>query len=166
MPSKYFKHLYRLYILHRSYDKKSSIMSINAYYWAFMWIIIKACVCYFHQIFIFSPNDSPSKTEKCFLFHLKSSFHSRDVQIFVFLSFPLFLPVGHCFGGWSKINLKVHDVINCLNKNSINNFVWYLQKEKRCDSETLAIDGISHKEQCYRKIMQKMCSKSWTQTSL
>ena len=24
----------------------------------------KACVCYFHQIFIFSPNDSPSKTMK------------------------------------------------------------------------------------------------------
>ena len=26
--------------------------------------IVKACVCYFHQIFIFSPNDSPSKTMK------------------------------------------------------------------------------------------------------
>ena len=25
---------------------------------------IKACVRYFHQIFIFSPNDSPSKTMK------------------------------------------------------------------------------------------------------
>ena len=37
--------------------------------------------------------------EKCFLFHLKSSFHSRDIQFFVFLSFPLFLPVGHCFRG-------------------------------------------------------------------
>ena len=37
--------------------------------------------------------------EKCFLFHLKSSFRSRDIQIFVFPAFPLFLPVGHCFGG-------------------------------------------------------------------
>ena len=25
---------------------------------------LKACVRYFHQIFIFSPNDSPSKTMK------------------------------------------------------------------------------------------------------
>ena len=25
---------------------------------------IKACVCYFYEIFIFSPNDSPSKTMK------------------------------------------------------------------------------------------------------
>ena len=27
-------------------------------------LLFKACVCYFHQIFIFSPNDSPSKTMK------------------------------------------------------------------------------------------------------
>ena len=40
------------------------------------------------QFFIFSPNDSPSKTEKCFLFHLKSSFRSRDIQIFVFFPLP------------------------------------------------------------------------------
>ena len=59
----------------------------------------KACVCYCHQIFIFSPIDSPSKTEKCFLFQLKSSFHSLDIQFVIFLSSPLFLPVGHCFRG-------------------------------------------------------------------
>ena len=91
---------------------------------------------------------------------LKSSFRSQDIQFFVFLSFLLFLPVGHCFGGWSKINLKVHDVINCLNKNSVTHFVWYLGKEKRYDNETLSIDGVSDKEHFYRKIMQKMCSKS------
>ena len=33
---------------------------------------------------MFSPNDSLSKTEKYFLFHLKSSFRSRDIQTFVF----------------------------------------------------------------------------------
>ena len=33
--------------------------------------------------FIFAPNHSPSKTEKCFSFHLKSSFHSHGIQIFV-----------------------------------------------------------------------------------
>ena len=27
-------------------------------------VVLKACVRYFHQIFIFSPNDSPSKTMK------------------------------------------------------------------------------------------------------
>ena len=51
---------------------------------------VKACVCYFHQIFIFSQNDSPSKTvKKCFLFHLKSSFLSCDIHFFViFPHFP------------------------------------------------------------------------------
>ena len=68
-------------------------------------------------------------------FHLQSTFHSRDIQFFVFLSFPLLLPVGHYFRGWSKINPKVYDVINCLNKNSVTNFVWYLEKEKRYDIE-------------------------------
>ena len=58
--------------------------------------------------------------EKCFLFHLKSSFHSTDIQFFVFLSSHLFLPVSHCFRGWSKINLKVCDVINCLVHQTVN----------------------------------------------
>ena len=48
---------------------------------------LKACVCYFWSIF-FSPNDSPSKTVKCFLFHLKISFHFWDIQIFVFFTLP------------------------------------------------------------------------------
>ena len=54
--------------------------------------------------------------EKCSLFHLKSSFRSRDIQIFVFLSFPLFLPVSHCFRGCLKTSLRVYDIINRLNK--------------------------------------------------
>ena len=64
---------------------------------------------------------------------------------------PSFLHVGHCFRGWSKINRKVHDVINCLNKNSLTHFVWYLEKE----IETLSIEGVSDKKHFYRKIMQK-----------
>ena len=114
----------------------------------------KACVRYFLSSCYFSPNDSPSKNYKnCFLFYLKSSFHSRDIQIFVFLSSPLFLPVSHCFRGCSKINLKVYDVINCLNKNLVTHFVWYPEKEKRYDKETLSIDRVSNKEQFYGKIM-------------
>ena len=43
----------------------------------------------FYQIFIFSQNDSPLKTmTDVFLFHLKSSSPSRDIQIFVIFSFP------------------------------------------------------------------------------
>ena len=39
---------------------------------------------FFHQFFIFSPNDSPFKNyEKYFLFHLKGSFRSRDIPQFL-----------------------------------------------------------------------------------
>ena len=95
-----------------------------------VWVSFKSCVSWFHQIFIFSSNGSPSKTEKCFLFHAKSSFRSQDIQFFLFPSFPLFLPVDHFFRGWSKINLKVYDFISCINMTSITHFVWYLDKEK------------------------------------
>ena len=105
---------------------------------------LKACVCNF---------DSSSKTMKnAFLFHLKNSCCSGDNHIFVFPSSPLFLPVSHCFGGWLKIILKVYDVINCLNKNLITHFVWYLEKEKKYDIETLSIDKVLNKEYFYEKI--------------
>ena len=57
-------------------------------------------------------------------------FSSQDIQIFVFLSCPLFLLVKHCFRGWSNINLKVYDIINCLNKKLITRFVWYFGMER------------------------------------
>ena len=97
---------------------------------------------------------------KMFLFHLKNFFHSQDIQNFVFPSSPLFLPVSNCFRDWSKINLKVYDVINCLNKNLITHFVWYLEKEKIYDIETLSIDRVLNKEHFNGKIMHKMCTES------
>ena len=45
-------------------------------------------------------------------FLLKSSFHSRNIQIFVCLFSPLFFTAAHCFWGWKKTNLKVYDVTN------------------------------------------------------
>ena len=106
--------------------------------------------------FLFLAKWQPFKNyEKCFLFHLKSSFRSQDIQIFVFPSSPLFLPVSHCFRAWSKINLKVYDVINCLNKNLMTHFLWYVEKGKRYDIETLCIDWVLNKEHFYEKIMQK-----------
>ena len=62
-------------------------------------------------------------SKKLFSFSRYSNFCISDLR--------LFLPVGHCFRVWSKMNLNVYDVINCLNKNSITQFVWYLEKEKK-----------------------------------
>ena len=104
--------------------------------------LFKACVRYFLWNFYFSPNDSPLKLWKMFFFNLKSSFRSQDIQIFGYLSSPLFFPVSRCFRGWSKKNLKVYDVINSLDKNLITHFVWYFEKEMRCDIKTLSIDRI------------------------
>ena len=104
-----------------------------------------------HQIFIFNQMITLQNYEKCFLFHLKSSFRSWDIQIFVFSSSPLFFPVSHCFRGWSKKNLKVYDVINCLNKNLITHFLWYLGKKKRYGIESLSTDRVLNKEHFYGK---------------
>ena len=52
----------------------------------------------------FLPNDSPLKTMKRFLFRRKSSFSSRDIQVFV-----IFSPHFHTFqiqkGKWKWNNL-------------------------------------------------------------
>ena len=123
------------------------------------WGDLKLVSDIFYQNFISYQMIALQKLWKMFLFHLKSSFRSRDIQIFVFPSSPLFLPVSHCFRGWWKINLKVYDVTNCLNKNLLTHFVWYLAKEKRYDIETLSIGRVLNKEHFYWKIMQKMCTR-------
>ena len=82
-------------------------------------VTFKACVCYFLSKFYFPLNDSPSKTMKNVLFHLKGSLRSRDFQVFVFPSSLLSPPVSYCFRGWSKINLKVYSIIICPNENFI-----------------------------------------------
>ena len=89
--------------------------------------------------------------EKRFLFYLKGSFRSQDIEIFVFLSSSRLFPIGHCFRGWLKINLTVHDVTNCLNRNLITSFVCCFEKEKRYDIETLSIDRVLDKKDLHGK---------------
>ena len=121
----------------------------------FYFLVFKASVRYFLSNFIFHQMIALQKP-----FHLKCSLRSWNIQIFPFLTSPLFLPVSHCFRGWSKINLKVYGIINCLRKNLITHFVRYLEKEKRYDVEALFIDRVLNKDYFHRKIMQKMRAKS------
>ena len=123
-------------------------------------LYLKLVSAIFYEIFIFLQMMVLWKLRKMFFISSKSSFRSRDIQICVFSSSLLFLHVSHCFTGWSKKNLKVYDVINGLNKNLITHFVWYLEKNIRCDIEALSIDRVFNKEDFYRKIMLKMCTKS------
>ena len=71
----------------------------------------------------------------------------------------LFSPVGHCFKGWSKTNFKVYDVNNCLNRNLITHFGWYLEKKIRYAIET-SIDRIFDITYFHGNIMQKKCYKA------
>ena len=98
----------------------------------------------------------------CPLFFIKFVFFNvslRDIQIFVFLSSPLFFPVSHCLRGWSKKNYKIYDIIHCLNKNLIAHFVWYIVKEIRCDMETLSMDRELNKKHFYWKFLSFLCRK-------
>ena len=124
---------------------------------------VKDCVRYFLSNYYFSPNDSPSKTIKILISSKKLFLFSRYSN-FCFSGFPSFFPFSHCFRSWWKINLKVCDVINYLNKNFITHFAWYLKKEKRYDNETLSIDSVLNKEHFYWKIMQKMCTRGYSLT--
>ena len=85
------------------------------------------------------------KLWKMFFISSRKLFSFLRYLNFCIFVFPLFFPVSHCYRGWSKKNLKIYDVINCLNKNLITYFVWYLEKEKRCDIETLSIGSIRYK---------------------
>ena len=128
---------------------------INTKYWPEN--SVNAHVCYFlffqHMIALQKLWKMPFISSK------KLILLSRYSNFCIFI-LPSFFPVNHCFRGWSIINLKVYDIIYCLNKDLITNFVWYLEKEKRYDIETLSIDGVLNKEHFYGKIMQKMCTKS------
>ena len=78
-------------------------------------------------------------------------FAFSSYSIFCISVFLSFFPVGHCFRGWSKMNIRVYDVISCLNKDLVAYFVWYLEKEIRFDIWTLSIDGVLNKKFFYGK---------------
>ena len=168
IAGKYFKDVYKkkkfcfwLLKIGLATSKVYLSFTISLRYVTYITLFYKACVRYFLSNFYFLPNDSPSKAmQNVFLFHLKRSFRSWDIQGFVFSSSPLSFPVSHCFRGWSKKNLKIYDVIICVNKNLITHFVWYLDKDISCDIENLSIDRELNKGNFYRKIMQKMCTNS------
>ena len=98
------------------------------------------------------------KLKKMLFISSKELFSLSRYSFFCISVLPSFSTCRPLLRGWSKINLKLHEVINCLSKISRTHFVWYLEKEKTYDIETLSIDGVSDEEQ--RKIMQKIGSKS------
>ena len=97
---------------------------------------LKLVYAIFHQIFIFLQMIALQKLWKMLFISSKKLFSFWRYSNFCIFVFPSFLPVSHCFRCWSEKNFKIYDVINSLNKNLITNFVFYLEKEIRCDIET------------------------------
>ena len=72
-------------------------------------------------------------------------------MIFKFLYFPLtlFPVVIHCFRRLLKINLKVYEVINCLNKNTKTHC--FISSEGSYDIEIWSVDRVLNKGHFYGK---------------
>ena len=87
----------------------------------FIFMLIKACI--FYHFFIFHQRIALQKLLKMFFVSSKKLIWFSRYSNFCIFIFPSFFPVGHCFRGLSSKNLKVYDVINCLNKNLITPFV-------------------------------------------
>ena len=121
--------------------------------------MLKVVLAIFYQLFISHQRIALQKLLKMFFISSKKLFSFSRYAIFCISVFPFFLSVSHCFRGWSKINIKVCDIINCLNKNLITHFVWYLKKEKGYDIETLSIDIVLNEKHFYSKIIQKICTR-------
>ena len=83
--------------------------------WELKFLMFKASAI-FYQIFVCHQMIALQELWKMLFISSKKLFF---LKISKFLSSPLFLPVSHCFRDWWKINLKVCDVMNCLNKNLI-----------------------------------------------
>ena len=122
-------------------------------------IFLKLVSAIFYQFFIFHQMIALQKLWKMFFISSKRLFSCLRYLNFCIFVFPFFSPGSHCFRGWSKKNFKIYDVINCLNKNLLTHFYWNLEKEIRCDIQTLFIDRELNQEHFYGKIIQKMCTK-------
>ena len=142
-----------LYFYKNSTNQTLTFISSKAVYF-------KTCVHYFSSNFYFHEMIALQKQWKMFFISCKKLFSFSWYSNFCISVFPSFFPVSHCFKGWFKKNLKVHDVIHSLNKDLIIHYVWYLEEEISCDIETLFTDRVLNTEHFHGKIMQKMCTKS------
>ena len=91
--------------------------------------------------FIFPMNEYPWIIMKnAFYFIWKTLFVLEIFQFLYLSSLRFFFSVSHCFREWLKINLKVYDIINCLNKNLKTHCLVFWEGEN--DIENLSISRV------------------------
>ena len=92
--------------------------------------VLKLVSAIFYQIFISHQMVALQNLWKMLFISSKKLFFVLKIFKFLYFGLPLFLPVSHCFRGWSKINLEVYDVIKCLNKNLKHILLGILRRKK------------------------------------
>ena len=105
----------------------------------------------FHQFFIFNQIIAFQKLWKMFFISSKKLFSFLRYSNFCIFVFPAFFPVSHCFRGWFKKNLKIYDVINCLNKNLITHLVRGLSKTLKKLTLFFLLNPVPLNRQSYQK---------------
>ena len=85
----FMRYLFIIQTIQKSYEFHKS--KVFMFFTCFSLKLVSAIFYQIHQTIAFQ--------KLCFLFHLKSSFRSRDIQFFLFPSSLSFLPVSHCFRG-------------------------------------------------------------------
>ena len=111
--------------------------------------VFQTYACYFlTSFYIFHQMIALPKLWKMFFISSKKLSSFSRYLTFCISIFASFSPVSHCFRAWSKINLKVYDVINCLNKNLITHFVWNLEKEEKPKASPIPHFNITQNSHC------------------
>ena len=123
-------------------------------------MLLKFVSAIFYQIFIFHQMIAIQKLWKIIFVSSKKALFVLEIFKFLYICPSLFFALSAIALEIDSRKMLVYDVVNCLNKNLNTHYVWYLEKEIRCDIGTLSIDRVLNTEHFYGKIMQKMCTKS------
>ena len=123
-------------------------------------MLLKFVSAIFYQIFIFHQMIAIQKLWKIIFVSSKKALFVLEIFKFLYIHPSLFFALSAIALEIDSRKMLVYDVVNCLNKNLNTHYVWYLEKEIRCDIGTLSIDRVLNTEHFYGKIMQKMCTKS------
>ena len=127
-------------------------------------MFLKLVSSIFYQIFISHQMIALQKLWKMLFISSKKLSSFSRYSNFCISVFPLFSPCQPLL--WRLIEDKSQSLYRGLNKNLITHLIThYLKKEKRYDVETLPIDRVLNKEHFYWKIIQKMCTRGYSQTS-
>ena len=119
-------------------------------------MLVKFVSAIFYQIFIFHQMIAIQKLWKIIFVSSKKALFVLEIFKFLYICPSLFFALSAIALEIDSRKMLVYDVVNCLNKNLNTHYVWYLEKEIRCDIGTLSIDRAflwkNHAENVHQKL--------------